>query len=118
MLTHRQWSFGERELHMRPSPLWIDRETKEVPCQIKSEWLGAETHVYLPPRMSVGNRFMLWSRWLSVRSLLFSFSSGLAMGGCLALFAWGHFGTHHRPVGHGKRSDPFGGSREVTPCLE
>jgi hypothetical protein len=118
MLTHRLWSFGDRELHVRPSPLWTNRDTKEVPRQIKSEWLGAETHVYLPPRMLMGNRFMRWSWWLSVRSLLFSFSSGLAMGGCLALFACGHFGTRHRPVGHGKRGEPFRGSREVTPCLD
>lgn len=100
------------------SPLCIVREKKEFPSQINSEWLGAEARVHLPARTLVGNRFMLWSWWLSVRSLLFSFSSGLAMGGCLAFFAYGHFGTRHLPVGHGKTREVSlpRGSREVTPC--
>ena len=87
---------------MQPNLLSIGREAKEVPRQIKSEWLGAEARVHLPPRLLAGNRFMLWSRRLSVRILLFSFSSGLAMGGCLAFFACGHFGSRLRPVGPGK----------------
>lgn len=80
----------------------IVREKQDGPSQIKSEWLGAEARVHLPPRTLAGNRFMLWSRRLSVRTLLFSFSSGLAVGGCLALFACGQFGSCHRLVGNDK----------------
>lgn len=100
------------------SPSAIVREMKEDPGQIKSEWLGAEARVHLAPRTLVGNRFMLWRRGLSVPILIFSFLSGLAMGGYLAFFAHGQFGSHHRRVGYGKRGEPFRVSREVTPCLE
>ena len=100
------------------SPSAIVREMKEDPGQIKSEWLGAEARVHLAPRTLAGNRFMLWSRGLSVPILIFSFLSGLAMGGYLAFFARSQFGSRHRRVGYGKRGEPFRVSREVTPCLE
>ncbi len=58
------------------SPSAIVREMKEDPGQIKSEWLGAEARVHLAPRTLLGNRFMLWSRGLSVPILIFSFLSG------------------------------------------
>lgn len=93
------------------------REKKDVLGQIKSEWLGAETRVHLPPRTLAGNRSMRWSRQVSVRILLLSFSCGLAMGGCLALFARGRFRSRHRRVGHGRRGESFRASREVAPCL-
>jgi len=100
------------------SPSAIVREMTEDPGQIKSRWLGVETRVHLAPRTLVGNRFMLWIRGLSVPILIFSFLSGLAMGGYLAFFARSQFGSRHRRVGYGKRGEPFRVSREVTPCLE
>jgi hypothetical protein len=96
----------------------IVREMKEGPGQIKSQWLGAEARVHLAPRTLVGNRFMLWRRGLSIPILIFSFLSGLAMGGSVAFFARSQFGSRHRHVGYGKRGEPFRVSREVTPCLE
>jgi hypothetical protein len=100
------------------SPSAIVREMKDDPGQIKSQWLGAEARVHLAPRTLVGNRFMLWSRGLSVPILIFSFLSGLAIGGYLVFFARGQFESRHRRVGFGKRGEPFRVSREVTPCLE
>ena len=92
---------------------------KEAPGQIKSEWLGAESSVYIiPPHRLVRNRLMLQSRRLRIAVLLFSLCSGLAMGSCLTLFARGRFGSRHRRIGFGKRGEPFRVSREVTPCLE
>ena len=94
-------------------------EMKEDPGQIKSEWLGAEARVHLAPRTLPGKRFMLWSRGLSVPILIFSFLSGLAIGGYLPFFARGQFERRHRLVGFGKKiGEPFRVSREVTPCLE
>ena len=100
------------------SPSAIIREMKEDPGQIKSEWLGAEARVHLAPRTLLGNRFMLWSRRLSVPILIFSFLSGPAMGGYLTFLARGQLGSQHRRVGYGKRVEPFRVSREMTPCLE
>jgi hypothetical protein len=91
---------------------------KEAPGQIKSEWLGAESSVYIPPHRLVRNRLTLQSRRLRIAVLLFSLCSRLAMGSCLTLFARGRFGSRHRPVGYGKRSKPFRVSREVAPCSE
>jgi hypothetical protein len=93
-------------------------EMIEDPGQIKSEWLGAEARAHLAPRTPAGNRFMLWSRRLSIPILIISCLSGLAMGGYLAFFARGQFGNHHRRIGFGRRGEPFRFSREVTPCLE
>ena len=62
------------------------REKKEIPGHIKSEWLGVEARVHLPPRMLAGNRFMNWRRLSSISWLLFPFLSGIAMGGVLAFF--------------------------------
>lgn len=107
-----------KELHAMFSPSAIVREMKEDPGQIKSEWLGAEARVHLAPRTLARNRFMLWSRGLSVPILIFSFLSGLAMGSYLAFLARGQFGNRHRRVGYGKRGEPFRVSREVAPCLE
>jgi hypothetical protein len=100
------------------SPSAIVREMTEDPGQIKSQWLGAEARVHLAPRTLVGNRFMLWSRGLSVPILIFSFLSALAMGGYLAFFARIQFGSRHCRVRYGRRGEPFRASREVTPCLE
>lgn len=100
------------------SPSAIVREMKADPGQIKSEWLGAEARVHLAPRTLKGNRFMLWSRGLSVPILMFSFLSGLVTGGYLAFFARGQLGSRHRRVGYGKRGEPFRALREVAPCLE
>ena len=100
------------------SPSAIVREMKDDPGQIKSEWLGAEASVHLAPRTLAGNRFMLWSRGLSVPILIISCLSGLAMGGYLAFFARSQFGNRRRRVRYGKRGEPFRVSREVTPCLE
>lgn len=100
------------------SPSAIVREMKAEPGQIKSEWLGAEARVHLAPRTLAGNRFILWSRGLPVPILMFSFLSGLVMGGYLAFFARGQLGSRYRCVRYGKRGEPFRVSREVTPCLE
>jgi hypothetical protein len=77
------------------NPSSIVREKTKGPSRIKTEWLGAEACVPLLPRIPAGDRFMLWSRRLPARIVLSSFSSGLAMGGCLALFACGRFGSRH-----------------------
>ena len=100
------------------NPSYVVREEKEVSHQIKSDWLGAEAHVHLPPRSLAGNRFMFGSWRVSLRILLISFSSGLAMGGGLAWFARGQFGRLRRLVGHGERGGAFRVPREVTPCLD
>ncbi len=84
------------------NPSCIVREKTKDPGRIKIEWLGAEACVPLPPRMTAGARFLHWSRRLPVRVVLSSFSSGLAMGGCLALFACGWFGSRLCRVGYGK----------------
>jgi hypothetical protein len=55
---------------------------------------------------------------LPVPILMFSFLSGLVMGGYLAVFARGQLGSRHCRVRYGKRGEPFRVSREVTPCLE
>ena len=115
---------ARRVLHLRKelqamfSASAIVCEMKEDPGQIKSEWLGAEARVHLAPRTLLGNRFVLWSRGLSVPILIISCLSGLAMGGYLAFFARGQFGSRHRRIGFGKRGEPFRVSRELTPCLE
>lgn len=62
------------------------REKKEIPGHIKSEWLGVEARVHLPPRMLAGNRFLDRQRRSSLARLLVSFLSGIAMGGVLAFF--------------------------------
>jgi hypothetical protein len=59
---------------------------KEVPDQIRSEWLGVEARVHLPPRVLADNRLSSQRRRYAVGGLLFSFLSGIAMGGCLTLF--------------------------------
>lgn len=90
----------EGELSGNPHPV-VDsslHQKKEVPCQIKSEWLGAEACVHLPIRTPKGNRFLLWSRLASPRLLLNSFSAGLAMGIALAWFACDQFGRRQRRV--------------------
>ena len=84
------------------------REMIADPGQIKSAWLGAEACVHLAPRTLAGNRFMLWSRGLPGSILMFSFLSGLVIGGYLAVFARGQLGSRHCRVEYGK----------VTPCLE
>ena len=99
-------------------PAAIIHEMSEDPCQIKAEWLGAEARVHLAPRTPAGNRFMLWSRKLSVPILIISCLSGIAMGGYLAFFARGQFGDRHRRGGYGKRDEPFRVSRKMAPCLE
>ena len=115
---------GTLPAHRRNEPrimtslLHIACGEKEAPGQIKSAWLGAEARVHLAPRTLPGNRFVLWSRGLSVPILIISCLSGLAMGGYLAFFARGQFGSRHRRIGFGKRGEPFRVSREVTPCLE
>jgi hypothetical protein len=38
----------------------------EAPDQIKSEWLGAEASVYIPPHRLVRNRLMLQIRQLRI----------------------------------------------------
>ncbi len=99
-----------------PSLSYIVLEKKEAPGRIKPEWLGAEARVHLPPRTLAGSRFMFWRRRLSVRILLLSFSSGLAMGGYLALFARGKFGSRHLRIGasDGIEADVITGERVVA----
>jgi hypothetical protein len=84
------------------NPARIVHEKTKDPGRIKTEWLGAEACVPLLPRLAAGARFMLWSRRLPARVVLSSFSSGLAMGGCLALFACGWFGSRLCRAGQGK----------------
>ncbi len=84
------------------NPSCIVYEKMKDPGRIKREWLGVEACVPCPPRMTPGARFMGWSRRLPARVVLSSFSSGLALGGCLALFASGWFGRRLCRVGHGK----------------
>jgi hypothetical protein len=67
-----------------PSSKMLER--KEFPQEIRSEWLGVEARVHLPPRVLADNRLINSRRWYAVGGLLFSFMSGIAMGGCLALF--------------------------------
>jgi len=59
---------------------------KEVPSDIKPEWLGPETRVYPFPRALVGSRLIDRRQWYSTGKLLLSFFSGIVMGGCLAVF--------------------------------
>ena len=92
---------SEEEVSGNPHPVFDSslHQKKEVPCQIKSEWLGAEACVPLPPQAMgemEGPRFLFWSRRLSLRLLLNSFSAGLAMGITLAWFACSQFGRRQR----------------------
>ena len=84
------------------NPARIVHEKTKDSGRIKTEWLGAEACVPLLARPATGARFMLWSRRLAARLVLSSFSSGLAMGGCLALFACGWFGSRLCHDGQGK----------------
>lgn len=84
------------------NPSCIVREKMKDPCRIKREWLGVEACVPCLPHMTLGARLMGWSRRLPARVVLSSFSSGLAMGGCLVLFASGWLGSRLCRVGHGK----------------
>lgn len=86
-------------------PFCIVREKTKDPGRIKREWLGVEACVPLPPRMTAGTWSMGWSRRLPARVVLSSFSSGLAMGGCLALFASGWFGSRLCRVGQASEVD-------------
>ena len=69
---------------MIPVPSFLRKE-KEVPGQIKAEWLGVEARVHLPPRM-LARKFIDRRRHSSIGRILFSFLSGIAMGGFLAFF--------------------------------
>lgn len=62
------------------------RERKAVPDQIRSEWLGVEARVHLPQSVLADNHLIDSRRRYAVGGLLISFLSGIAMGGCLALF--------------------------------
>jgi len=62
-------------------------EKKEASRQIRSEWLGAEAQVNVPLQTRSGSRLLWRYRWDAPNGILFSFLSGLAMGGCLAIFA-------------------------------
>ncbi len=64
----------------------VMRERKDVPNQIRSEWLGVEAGVHLPPRVLADNRLIDSLRRYAAGGLLLSFLSGIAMGGCLAFF--------------------------------
>lgn len=66
--------------------LRIARGEKEVPGDIKPEWLGPETRVYPFPRALAGNRRIDRRQWYSAGKLLVSFLSGIVMGGCVAVF--------------------------------
>lgn len=66
--------------------LRIARGEKEVPGDIKPEWLGPETRVYPFPRALAGNRRIDRHQWHSAGKLLVSFLSGIVMGGCVAVF--------------------------------
>ena len=71
---------------MLTDQLRIARGEKEVPGDIKPEWLGPETRVYPFPRALAGNRRIDRRQWYSAGKLLVSFFSGIVMGGCLAVF--------------------------------
>ena len=64
----------------------VMRERKAVPDQIRSEWLGVEARVHLPQSVLADNHLIDSRRWYAVGGLLLSFLSGIATGGCLALF--------------------------------
>jgi hypothetical protein len=93
-LTRQEFTHGKpllvsqqgEESQVIATPQSMMRERKEVPDQIKSEWLGVEARVHLPPRVLADNCLINSRRWYAVGGLLFSFLSGIAMGGCLALF--------------------------------
>ncbi len=99
-------------------PLEIVRQNHDASEQIMSGWLGAEASVRPHPRELARSRFVFWGRRLSARMLHFSFLSGLAMGGCLALLVCGRFGSRHRHIGHGDRGEPVRVPTEVVPCLD
>ncbi len=114
----------EGELSGNPPPFVNSSldEKKAVPSQIKSEWLGAEACVPLPPealRGTGGPRFLFWSRRLSLRLVLNSFSAGLTMGIALAWLACSQFGRRQRPVEtHGERGPALRIPSEVASCLD
>lgn len=112
---------SEEEVSGNPHPVINSslHEKKEVPWQIKSEWLGAEACVHLPTRTSRGNRFLLWSRLASLRLLLNSFSAGLTMGIALAWFACDQFGRRQRRVEtNSERGPALRIPSEVASCLD
>lgn len=118
---------SEEEVSGNPHPVVNSslHEKKEVPGQIKSEWLGAEACVSLPPQAlggTRGARFLFGSRRLSLRLLLNSFSAGLTMGIALAWFACDQFGRRRRRQGrvetNVKRRPALRIPCEVASCLD
>lgn len=112
----------EGELSGNPPPVVNSSldEKNEVPSQIKCEWLGVEACVPLEAlRGTEGPRFLFWSRRLSLRPLLNSFSAGLTMGIALAWLACSQFGRRQRRVDtHGERGPALRIPSEVASCLD
>lgn len=100
------------------SPSHIVRKKKEHSGHITSEWLGAEGRIYIPPHRLDENRFRFWNRQSPIGALLFSFVSGLTVGGCLALFVRGRNGGRRVIPDMCETDEPFRVPREVAPCLD
>ena len=64
----------------------VARRQREVTHRIKPEWLGVEAQVLRPEQRREGNRLVIWGRRRSLGRVLCAFLSGVAAGGCLALF--------------------------------
>lgn len=82
------------------------RERRRDPRKNEFKWLGAEARVHIPSRELAGNRRAFWNLWRPFHTLLVSFSSGLAIGSGLALYACNQFGSRSHKVGYGEHGEP------------
>lgn len=88
------------------NPLQGVRERRTDQRTIEFKWLGAEALVHIPSRALEGNRWIGWNLWRPFHTLLVSFSSGLAIGSGLALYACNQFRSRSCKLGYGDHGEP------------